>query len=185
MKSILAATAALGLALTAAPAMADDHMDGHMMEMSAQQQGMYDTWPADRRAMYDGWPHDAQMYFWTLEPMQMDGWWMLNNDQRLRIVAMNPQQRMAAWQSINAQMGGSSSANTAMARTSASANMNSNVRFVSNEMVQSAPAAHNGEYPLCTDGRTDNCMNPWEAGKRGAGVTRPLDYWPGKPASEM
>ncbi len=62
------------------------------------------------------------------------------------------------------------------------------MRFVSNEMVQSTPGDQGpptGEVPICSANEQDNCINAWEAGKRGRGVTKPLGYWPGKPASEM
>lgn len=45
--------------------------------------------------------------------------------------------------------------------------------------VASRPA----DYPVCTAERQDSCINPWAAGRRGPGVTRPLSYWPGEPAS--
>lgn len=39
------------------------------------------------------------------------------------------------------------------------------------------------QYQVCGGDVTDNCINPRAAGL-GYG-DRPLDYWPGKPASEM
>lgn len=38
-------------------------------------------------------------------------------------------------------------------------------------------------YPLCSRTVTDECVNPREAGSNRGRV--PLDYWPGRPASEM
>ena len=60
-----------------------------------------------------------------------------------------------------------------------SANSNSNMRFVSNAVVQNIPAPHQGEYPVCESDADDNCINAWAAGRRGPGVDRPLEYWPG------
>ena len=39
-----------------------------------------------------------------------------------------------------------------------------------------------GDLPICSPNQQDNCINSWEA--RGTG-TKPLDYWPGRPASQM
>ncbi|WP_271438534.1 hypothetical protein [Pontixanthobacter luteolus] len=38
-------------------------------------------------------------------------------------------------------------------------------------------------YAVCMDGMTDGCINPRAAGLKWG--NRPLDYWPGKPASQM
>ncbi|WP_181950864.1 hypothetical protein [Aurantiacibacter spongiae] len=192
MKTFLAATAAVGLALTAAPGIAQD------MEMTTQQQTMYDGWSAEQQSTYDAWPMNAKTYYWTLDAGQQEIWWNnLNNEQRVRIVGMTPAQQTQTWASINSQLNG----NSAMANNSGHMSNNSgmsgnttatsrsttsgNVRFVSNEVVQNAPAPHNGEYPVCSSSRQDNCMNPWEAGRRGPGVPRPLQNWPGQPASSM
>ena len=186
MKALLAATAAIGLALTASPALADHHMSGEM-KMTAEQTAMYDGWSEANRTTYDAWPAEAQTYYWTLDSGQQDIWWnALNNDQRVRIVGMDPQQRMAAWTSISNQMNGNANAAASNASTTARANstaMNGNVRFQSNAMVQNVPAAHNGEYPPCRGDMQDNCINPREAGLNYG--NRPLDYWPGRPASEI
>ena len=195
MKTFLAATAAATLALTAAPAMADDHMGDDMVELTTAQQTMYDGWPEDRRMAYDGWPMEAQSYYWTLTPAQTEAWWVLTDEQRVRVVGMNEMQREQAWTSIIAQVNGapapsaatptSTSPNSTSTTANSMATTRGNIRFVSNERVQSAPAPHQGEYPVCSANQQDNCMNAWEAGRRGAGVNRPLDYWPGRPASEM
>ncbi len=39
------------------------------------------------------------------------------------------------------------------------------------------------EYPVCGGDVTDGCINPREAGLNFG--NRALDYWPGKPASDM
>jgi len=39
------------------------------------------------------------------------------------------------------------------------------------------------DYKVCTDGVTDSCINPRQAGLHFGNV--PLDHWPGKPASQM
>lgn len=186
---ILAGAAALAFAV---PAAAQDAGMSHSMEMSAQQKSMYDSWPADRQTSYDGWPHDYQMYFWTLTPSQMTGWWALTDEQRGRVYAMTPEQRVAAWTAIERQMAGmpagNASATASAATTAAATASTSDPRFVSNAVVQTTPAdpgPPTGDLPICSPNQQDNCINAWEAGKRGPGVARPLNYWPGKPASEI
>ena len=59
-------------------------------------------------------------------------------------------------------------------------------RFVRSEVTQTTPAgyaaASDGELPVCTEDQQDGCINSFE--KNGTG-TRPLEYWPGRPASEI
>lgn len=191
-RTLVAAAASLALAVpgvaVAQTTVATDAA-GNVYVMTDAQRGMYDTWPAERRTMYDAWPNDYKVYYWTLTPEQQNGWWVLNDDQRTRVYAMTPQQRAAAWTAIMAQMGASG------ASTSASANMNAsagsvagNMRFVSNAVVQNiaeGPDQPTGEVPVCAPNQQDNCINAWEAGRRGPNVDKPLGYWPGKPASEQ
>lgn len=176
MKTLLAAGAALGLVMAAAPAIADDHM----YEWTVEQKAMYDGWPEDRRTMYDAWPMEAQEYYWTLNADQQSGWWVLNDQQRVRIVGMTPEQRAAAWTSIMNQMSGSTT--SATARTAARSASTAGPRFVSKAVVQNiAMDQAQGEVPICGPNDFDNCINSWEARKTG---NRPLNYWPGQPASE-
>lgn len=190
---ILAGAAALALALPVAAQDMAVSSDGDVYVMTSTQQSMYDTWPADRRTAYDSWPRDYQVYFWTLTPEQMNGWWVLTDDQRARVYAMTPEQRTAAWAAIASQMAGgtpntNASATAQTATTAAATASTSGPRFVSNEVVQTTPAdttPASGDLPICTPNQQDNCINAWEAGKRGPNVTRPLDHWPGRPASEM
>lgn len=185
MKNLILASAAV-FAFTATPAFADHHMEGEMAEyvLSADQQVIYDGWPEERRMTYDAWPAGAQDYYWTLDPAQAAGWWVLTDEQRVRIYEMTPDQRASAWTAIAAQMGNANETAVA-ARTSASTS--AGPRFVSSEVVQTTPANRNagGELPICSSDEEDNCINAWEAGKRGPGVNRPLEYWPGRPASEI
>lgn len=207
-RALLAAAATLSLAVPAGVVVAQDAMattDATVTPtLTPEQQTMYDGWPADRRTMYDAWPDTYKVYYWTLTPEQQTGWWALNDDQRGRVYAMTPAQRTAAWASIAAQMSGappaatagaateanmSTSANTTMATpgmgAGATAMASGNMQFVSNPVVQNIPMDQaTGDVPVCNEGQTDNCINAWEAGRRGANVTRPLQDWPGQPASE-
>ena len=59
------------------------------------------------------------------------------------------------------------------------------INYVSNETVQQTPedpGPPDGELPICKQGDEDNCINSWEANKTG---NRPINYWPGRPASEI
>ena len=194
MKTFFAATAAAALALTAAPTLAQDmdDMDGDMVELTTAQQTMYDGWPADRRTTYDAWPMEAQTYYWTLTPAQTEAWWMLNNEQRVRVVGMTEAQRGQAWTSILSQVNGTAApaatatapaSSTAMANASTTATTQGNVVFVSREMAQAPKkAAVTGDLPVCTANQQDGCINSWEKNKTG---NRPLEYWPGRPASQI
>jgi hypothetical protein len=191
MKLVLTAAAsalALGLAV---PAQATQqtgmqHSDMQHSEMTAAQKAMYDSWPADRRMTYDNWPSGVQGYYFTLTPTQQNAFWMLNDEQRLQLYNLPANQRMAAWDGVLAQVNAMQGQTGTMNQPANRSTMTSgNVRFVSNAVVQNAPPPHQGEYPVCGRDQDDNCMNAWEAGRRGAGVPRPLEYWPGRPASEI
>lgn len=189
---MLAGAAALALAVTPAIGQSQTGATHQHGAMTQEQMGTYDSWPPDRRTQYDSWPENYRSYFWTLTPEQQQGWWVLTDDQRTRLFSMNPEQRAQAWNSITAQMSGTPSASastTAQTATAAARTANTaGPRWVSNEVVQSTPADSgppSGDLPICTPNQQDNCINAWEAGKRGPGVTRPLDHWPGRPASEM
>ena len=108
----------------------------------------------------------------------MQGWWVLTDEQRVRIYEMTPDARTQAWTQIASQM--SSATPTAPTRGDASP------RFQSKEMVQATPAeytaASGDNLPVCSAMQQDGCINSWAKNKTG---NRPLEYWPGKPASEI
>ncbi len=188
-KLILAGAAALALAV---PAVAQDvavDANGNVYVMTSAQQTIYDAWPVAQRTIYTGWPNDYQTtfwtwpdtyqtYFWTLTPEQQTGWWALTDDQRAKLYAMTADQRAAAWNSIAQQMASMPAATVAPAAVVAGA-----PRFVGGEVAQAAPAATDGNYPPCKGAVQDHCVNPREAGLNYG--NRPLNHWPGKPASEI
>ena len=192
MKHIILAGAA-ALAFTAVPAAADHHMEGEVKvyQLGEDQVVMYDSWPEERRVVYDAWPYGVQEYYWTLEPAQAEGWWVLTDPQRVRIYEMTPDQRMMAWQQISAQMNGNTNASTTgmTARTTAATTASGMTapRFVRSEVTQTTPAGYKAsgsgnDLPICKQGQQDGCINGWEKNKTG---NRPLEYWPGRPASEI
>lgn len=78
-------------------------------------------------------------------------------------------------------MTGSTASGTSMNNATTGGATSGNIRFQSSTVVQ--PIADNrpstsGEVPVCDRNRTDSCINPWEAGRRGANVNRPLDTFP-------
>jgi hypothetical protein len=189
-KLILAGAAALALAV---PAVAQDmavSSNGDVYVLTPDQDVTYEAWPADRQTTYTSWPNDYKVYYWTLTEPQQTGWWALTDAQRQQLYAMTPEARTAAWTSIENQMASMPSANasdTAIAATSAAAtgSVAGEPRFVSGEVLQTTPAVTraSGEYPVCSTSVTDSCVNPREAGKNYG--NRPLNYWPGRPASEI
>lgn len=174
--------------IMAAPSMAqedsvaqENNAGGH--DMSTSQHRMIMHWPEDKRITYAGWPEEHQTYYWTLTPQQQTGWWILTDEQRNRIYVATPEQRAREWVANAARV--TSTPSTQTPTQMAGTTMSGGIRWVSNPVVQQIPPPHNGEYPVCKSDRDDNCMNPWEAGLRGPNVERPLEYWPGRPASEM
>lgn len=76
---------------------------------------------------------------------------------------------------------------TATTATTAAANANTRApRFVAREVTQTTPssykAASGDNLPVCSAKQQDGCINSWAKNKTG---NRPLEYWPGKPASEI
>ena len=182
---ILLLAGAAALSFASVPAIAQT-----AMTMTTEQQTMYDGWTTENRSTFDAWPMEAKTYYWTLTPEQTTGWWALSNEQRVQIVGMTPDQRMAAWTAIDAQMNTRANANASTTGEMASSGMMTGgaMQFVRREMAQpvtgsaDAAALASGDLPVCKKGQQDGCINSWEKNKTG---TRPLNYWPGKPASEM
>ncbi len=59
------------------------------------------------------------------------------------------------------------------------------IEYVRGEVVQQVPqseAPMSGELPICKPKQETNCINSWEANRTG---NRPINYWPGRPASEI
>ena len=191
-KLILAGAAAMALAIPAAGTAQTNTVDDKRAEMTDMQRTAYDAWPAERRTMYDAWPNTYRTYYWELTPAQQNGWWALTDEQRTRVYAMTPEQRTAAWTTITQQMNSAGNMNNASttgttARTAAAMASTGGPRFVRGEVVQTTPAgysatANGADLPVCTPNQQDGCINSWEKNKTG---TRPLNYWPGQPASEM
>lgn len=181
-KILLAGATALSLACLPAAASAQT------IVLTPTQQASDDSWPAPQRTAYDAWTPEIRTYYWTLTPDQQRGWWMLNAEQRQRLYAMTPDQRAAAWTAVMAQVDGQPSTHaspTAHAATTMTQTPSGNIIYSRTETAQALPAAPraaDGNYPPCRGTQADNCINPREAGLNYG--NRPLQHWPGQPASE-
>ena len=153
---IFAATAACGLAIASVPAFAQMETDAESYAMTDAQEQMYMNWSAENRMTYQAWPIEAQEYFWTLDDSQKKIWWdTLNDEQRVKIVMMEPAQQVATWKSINQQLNGTAKP---MATTSA----NAKITYTSNAMVQPTPGEAGPppeKLPICEPNQQDNCIN--------------------------
>ncbi|PEQ13165.1 hypothetical protein B2G71_06860 [Novosphingobium sp. PC22D] len=175
-------------------------------EMTPQQTSVYKTWTVEKRADYDAWPVSYQEYYWTLDPGQQQGYWALTPDQRGKIYQMSPEQRAIAWKSVRQQLAGATpttppgQANppgqgipTNGVPNPKMANQAVQPAMPKDESYQGGPYkgaltpppadAMNKDYPVCKGDVQDSCVNPREAGMNWG--NRPLDHWPGQPASEM
>ena len=177
-KLIWASAAALAFA---APAIAQDVAvtpSGDVYVLTQVQEGVYNAWPVDRQQAYTAWPNAAKAYYWTLSDPQQAGWWMLTTEQRQALLAMQPDARAQAWESIAQQMAAHEQATAAETVSGPDT-----ARVTSGGMVQAVPAPKAGEYPPCKGAVQDSCVNPREAGLNYG--NRPLKHWPGRPASEI
>jgi hypothetical protein len=162
--------------------------------LTAEQQAAFDAWAADRQAIYVAWPPAYQGYYWTLTPSQQEAYFLLSAEQRAQIDAMNAQQRTLAWQSIERQVAGAPTANeanaavkpvteTTVATLPTPSGPQQVITTTTSNAVPPPASALNKEYPVCRGAVQDSCINPREAGLNYG--NRPLDHWPGEPASEI
>lgn len=165
---------------------------GHTL--TAEQQAAFDAWAADRQAIYVAWPPAYQGYYWTLTTPQQDAYFLLTAEQRAQIDKMNAEQRKLAWQSIERQVAGAPTANeanaaarpvaeTTVATRATPAGPQQVITTTVSNAVPPPASALNKEYPVCRGAVQDSCVNPREAGLNYG--NRPLDHWPGEPASEI
>ncbi|MBX7500008.1 hypothetical protein K3181_00955 [Qipengyuania sp. YG27] len=96
---------------------------------------------------------------------------------------MTPEARAQAWTQVQAQV---PNATATAATTAAASASTAGPRFVSKEVTQTTPASYKAasgdDLPVCKGDQQDGCINSWAKNKTG---NRPLEYWPGKPASEI
>ncbi len=200
MKKILLASAT-ALTMMAAPATAQVAQDAPLgstnsvtderMPMTERQRAIYDALHPDNRIVFDEWTPDQQVlyfgwdaalrdYYWSLDESEKDAWWYLDGEQQIALYQLQGEQRDQAWNSIMTQV---AELEQDRAMPPASGREQADMQFTSNAIVQQVPT-HEGEYPVCDSEADDHCINPWAAGERGPGATRPLDYWPGQSASD-
>ncbi|ANU07724.1 hypothetical protein [Paraurantiacibacter namhicola] len=63
----------------------------------AERQAAYDSWSPERQGEYTLWSEAAQDYFWTLSEQRKEWFWLLVPDDRIALLAMQPEQREMAW----------------------------------------------------------------------------------------
>lgn len=162
----------------------------------AEQRPVFDSWDSDNQVLYFGWTDALRGYYWSLDEEQQNAWWYLTPEQQASLFQIQDEAaRDMAWTSVTEQVaaldgpknneqfdarGSTTGATHQQSRADVSERSQArDVTYVSNAMVQDAPAPRQGEYPVCMEANSsDNCINAWAAGERGPGVTRPLDYWP-------
>lgn len=172
--SISAPTLAQDAAVTAAPTTAT--------ALTAEQQAIYDGWPADKKADYETWPQAYKDYYWSLKTEQQTGFWALTDDQRGQVYKMTPEQREIAWTSIMQQLAGTTpttppgQANppgTGMPTTGVpnpqTAEQTVRPAMPADQSYQGGPykgaltpppaAAMNKDYPVCSKTVQDSCRN--------------------------
>lgn len=151
--------------------------------LTAAQQSDYDTWAPEQRSSYDAWPAAYQVYYWTLTPNQMHGWWRLTDVQRGQIVAMTPDQQVSAWTAVEAQIAAMPAPAVAQANPVGSSETPTatppNPVAAADPVPPAKPAdpgyqagpykgaltpppaeAMNKVYPVCTRKLQDSCRNP-------------------------
>lgn len=74
-------------------------------------------WPPERQADFQTWPEDHQAYFWSLPAERQEIFWRLTPVDRLRLLAMSPDEKVMAWEAINAQVQGMADSGVAPADT--------------------------------------------------------------------
>ena len=126
------------------------------VDLNAEQQAIYDAWPAERRAEYDALMAEQQTYFWTLTPRQQEAYWVLTPEQRTRIAAMTPEARANAWVSIERQLasGANNSETSVAARTGGEVPASRTGADVSAEARSAAAANARAVPPPATTVRT-------------------------------
>lgn len=220
-KLLLAGAATIGMIAAPAVLSAQDAPElqasasaGADVELTAEQQSMYDAWPAERRGDYDALEAEHQTYFWTLTPRQRDAFWVLTPEQRAQIVGMTPQARANAWTSIEAQIAAqaNNSQTSVTARTGGDASNSARTANQANARATPQPPSTtvlddgNPATPATVVRTNPGNLTPPPAsalnktypvctrrlqdncqnpGEGGApGRSRALQYWPGEPASE-
>lgn len=163
-KLLIASTAACGLAIAAVPAIAQmDGAEAEAYRMTDAQEKQFMDWSAEKRIAYQQWPIDAQEYYWSLTDNQKEVWWNnLNDEQRVRIVRMAPEQRAATWESINTQLGNTSATTARSSNTGTSNRGTTRINYVSNTVVQPTPNDEGPpppNPPICEPMEQDNCIN--------------------------
>ena len=91
----------VALIVTAPTALAaQDEMPGEAVELTAEQQAMFDNWPPDKQFAYSSWPSATKNYYWSLSSTRQKLFWRLSDEDKIAVTAMTGPERDAAWKSI-------------------------------------------------------------------------------------
>lgn len=173
-KSIFPALSALALACAGTTLAAQTVT----VVLTPEQQVMYEAWPVNERTSYDTWPSDYRNYYWSLTPNQQRGWWLLSDAQRTQLYTLAPDQRFAAWNSIEAQMTAAApipAAAPVMVDAAAATGIAVSTTVTSNALPPPPASALGKTYPVCTRALQDNCQNAGEGGAPGR--SRAIPYY--------
>lgn len=166
----------------------------------------YDAWPDTYKTYYWTLTPDQQTGWWALNAEQRGQVYAMTPEQRIAAWASITAQMSGAAPTTTGGSAAAADMATASDTTAADAAMSpdaatpmasahaamattaGNMQFVRREITQpvaasaDAAALASGEVPVCKKGQQDGCINGWEKNKTG---NKPLNYWPGKPASEI
>lgn len=171
----------------------------------AERRAMYDAWPETYKSYFWTLSPDQMRGWWILTDDQRARVYAMAPEQRVAawstiIAQMNGAPAPGASAEASTAASTSGSADNSMASGSSSASMpgmssgsmgtmaSGQVQFVRKEVAQpvagsaDSAALQSGDLPVCKPNQQDGCINGWEKNRKG---NKPLDHWPGRPASEM
>lgn len=79
---------------------AQDAMPEETVELTGEQQAMFDDWPPDKQLAYNSWPSATKSYYWSLSSPRQKLFWRLSDQDKIAVTAMTGPERDAAWKSI-------------------------------------------------------------------------------------
>ncbi|WP_086617324.1 hypothetical protein [Erythrobacter tepidarius] len=71
--------------------------------MTAEQEAVIATWPADRQQAFKAWPSQTQSYFWSLSEARRELFWALPDSDKVALSQMAEAQRESVWAEIEAR----------------------------------------------------------------------------------
>jgi hypothetical protein len=110
MNTFVLSGSALGLALAPATVVAQDEVAAETMPevaTSAEDATAADprlaALPADKQAQLLAWPEATQEYYWSLTVERQDLFWLLADEDKVRLSQLPEEQQAAAWAQIESR----------------------------------------------------------------------------------